>query len=548
VVACTSSGPAAGSGHPPAPIAVASGVELYPAPRPVLEACARAQQLTSRTVLCPSLLPRPMVSSTSEPGVAPQPVGAMTTDDPRLMPAGTGPGSVLLEVAYNAPFENDPAKDRPDRFLHFDLFVAGRCCGPPPDAVPAELGGWSGLLLRAGAGGAYFENHVRFFWTRNGVTYVATLHEFGAGTTALLGALIAGLRPASVLLRSTPSATATPSNAVPTGALSGVSGPVAVVGTESSVWVASIGDVASAYRAAAWPAGHTGPGLVRIDPRTLASRGSPIELAEADLRRMGLLPTDWRPSGLAVGFGRVWTAVQLYPAPARLYAFDPASGALVGATTLPPSVSREGGITSIAAGEHALWMTVYGPGEPRHRGEFGGVFGRGRALRIDPSTGRITADVAVGAGAVAGAIAGDAVWVANYLDDTVSRVDASTGRVVATIPVGAGPTAVAATPGGVWVTNSLDGTVMTIDPQNDRVSGITRVGSIPMGVAISDGVVWVTNYASDTVSLVNAASGRVVGTLRTGQGPLGIAATGERAWVADDLDAEVQAVRLPASA
>jgi YVTN family beta-propeller protein len=89
---------------------------------------------------------------------------------------------------------------------------------------------------------------------------------------------------------------------------------------------------------------------------------------------------------------------------------------------------------------------------------------------------------------------------------------------------------------------------MTIDPQNDRVSGITRVGSIPMGVAISDGVVWVTNYASDTVSLVNAASGRVVGTLRTGQGPLGIAATGERAWVADDLDAEVQAVRLPASA
>ncbi|HVH53857.1 MAG TPA: hypothetical protein VNA32_06960, partial [Actinomycetota bacterium] len=101
----------------------------------------------------------------------------------------------MLNFTYNAPYENDPTKNRPDRFLHFEVFIQGACCGPAPGAQPVVLGGKSGLLVRAGVAGAYFGNHVRFFWGQGGVDYVATLHEFGAGTTALLGALVSGLQP-----------------------------------------------------------------------------------------------------------------------------------------------------------------------------------------------------------------------------------------------------------------------------------------------------------------------------------------------------------------
>jgi YVTN family beta-propeller protein len=182
---------------------------------------------------------------------------------------------------------------------------------------------------------------------------------------------------------------------------------------------------------------------VRLDERTLRPQGSRIELAQHDLRQLGLFPTDWHPSGLASAFVRIWTAVQVYPTPSRLYAFDPGSGMLLKAVVLPGEVSKRGSITSISAGEDSLWLTLYGPAGLQHQGEYGGVFAPGSALRIDPSTGRVTERVTVGAGAVAAATVGDVVWVANYLDDTVSRIDASTRRVVGTIPVGGGPTAIA---------------------------------------------------------------------------------------------------------
>ena len=42
----------------------------------------------------------------------------------------------------------------------------------------------------------HYGNHVRFFWTERGVKSAVTLHNFGEGTTEVLGALVADLRPA----------------------------------------------------------------------------------------------------------------------------------------------------------------------------------------------------------------------------------------------------------------------------------------------------------------------------------------------------------------
>jgi YVTN family beta-propeller protein len=58
----------------------------------------------------------------------------------------------------------------------------------------------------------------------------------------------------------------------------------------------------------------------------------------------------------------------------------------------------------------------------------------------------------------------DAVWAANYRDDTVSRIDPPTDRVVAQIQEGVCPMGVSASADRVWVTNYLSDTVSVIDP------------------------------------------------------------------------------------
>jgi YVTN family beta-propeller protein len=523
------------SGLGPATTAVA-GVSLYPSPRIVYAACNRAQALTARIVLCPTRLPRPSLSSSSEPGLPPQPLGVVATDDPSLLPAGTGPGSVVLSFIYSAPYENDPSKNRPDRFLHFEVYVQGKCCGPPHAAEPAVLGGKKGLLVRAGGPGAYFYNHVRFFWNQDGVDYVATLHEFGAGTTALLGALVSGLEPVGPVAAPTRQM-ATPSKGDLTVPIPGMTGPVGVAVAGDTLWVASIGDAGAAYQTAAWPGRRTGPGLQRFDARTGRAEGRPIRLAGKELRRAGLIPrVDWRPSGLASGFGRVWTVVQVYPKGAWLFGLAGGTGQIISRFRMHVPLSRKGDVTSVAAVGPSLWVSLYGSVAPTHRGEFGGIFEPGSVWRIDPDTGAVVARIGVGAGVVSVAGTGNALWAANYRDDTVSRIDPSTNRVVATIPVGAGPTAIAATTGGVWVTNSLDGTVERIDPATNRVVARVAVGASPMGIAASPDRVWAADYLSDSVTVIDPRTNRAVATLPVGQGPIGIAEGAGQVWIANDLD------------
>ena len=78
---------------------------------------------------------------------------------------------------------------------------------------------------------------------------------------------------------------------------------------------------------------------------------------------------------------------------------------------------------------------------------------RGNSLAaVDPSTGRVVAEVPVGATPAAVAVGGGAVWVLNADDQTISRVDAET-KEVRTLAIGATPTDLAAGAGGVWVGN-----------------------------------------------------------------------------------------------
>ena len=80
-----------------------------------------------------------------------------------------------------------------------------------------------------------------------------------------------------------------------------------------------------------------------------------------------------------------------------------------------------------------------------------------------------TTTISVGQEPVGIASTGDAVWVANSGDGTVSRIDPETNEVVATIEVGGAPEEVAAHEFSVWVYDAESRKVVEIDPSSNEV-------------------------------------------------------------------------------
>ena len=170
----------------------------------------------------------------------------------------------------------------------------------------------------------------------------------------------------------------------------------------------------------------------------------------------------------------------------ELERIDLGTGTLAGTSTLPFAHHGEGRIevsaTDVAVGEGSVWVTgdVLNP----------------TLWRIDPERRRRTAAIALPFGPDAVAVAEGTVWVANQLDDSVTRVDARSGRVGRTIEVGHEPVALAASKGLVWVANRLDGTVSRIDAKTNRVTATVAVGDAAEDVAVGAGAVWVATGRS----------------------------------------------------
>jgi YVTN family beta-propeller protein len=152
---------------------------------------------------------------------------------------------------------------------------------------------------------------------------------------------------------------------------------------------------------------------------------------------------------------------------------------------------------------------------------------------LDPHSGKLVAQVGVGAGPSAVAAGYGSIWTANTDDNTVSQVDRSTHEVLHTIDVGVAPSAIAVGANAVWVVNTTSASVSRIDPASNRATTIP-VGNAPRGVVVSRGSVWVTNSGNGNVSRIDPNSNQVVQTIPVGDGPSGIAA-GRDIWVADSI-------------
>jgi YVTN family beta-propeller protein len=433
-------------------------------------------------MLCPRVLPRAVIGWPAQP---PPPLGSgFVRLNSRRPPVG-------VDIGYGAPWESGRQhiwRNRPCCFLHFVIQRGA----PPPGTRPAVLGGRRGRLLpasSAGYGGPYFGNHVRFFFREHGVRYVATLHSFGnRETTALLGRLIAELRPAAEL--HTPSPTRH-GRTVRIGSV----GPRAIAAAPGGLWVLTREQPVNP----ATPWSGTRAALLQLDSATGALR-TPTTIA-GGMR------------GLAVSESAVWVAAAQSNRGVILR-IDPKTKRVVARVhtgTWPAALAADTG---------GVWAVNTAP-----------FYKRGTLVRIERATNRVDGrPIPLGPAPSGVAVGGGAVWVADSIQGAVRRIDPLRRRTVAAIDVGSEPYEVVFAAGSVWVTNADDSTVSRIDPRTNRVTATIRVGRNPYGIAVRGRSLWVTNLGDSTVSQIDAVGGRVRRTIRTGGDPVGVAFAGDAVW------------------
>jgi YVTN family beta-propeller protein len=152
---------------------------------------------------------------------------------------------------------------------------------------------------------------------------------------------------------------------------------------------------------------------------------------------------------------------------------------------------------------------------------------------IDPDSGRITKQYAVGRGPGAVVVGGGSTWVANTLDGTITRVDRGRQQEVS-IDVGGAPHALAFGAGSLWVADGDARSVAQINPGANKVQQRIDVGNAPSAVAFAGGALWVASGvdgAIDRIELGGAPGRRPV---RLGSNPTAMAAGVGALWVASE--------------
>jgi DNA-binding SARP family transcriptional activator/ABC-type branched-subunit amino acid transport system substrate-binding protein/streptogramin lyase len=227
-----------------------------------------------------------------------------------------------------------------------------------------------------------------------------------------------------------------------------------------------------------------------------------------------------------------------------------------------------GGGLIVAAAAAAVAVTLTRSGE----GGVSSVVQGNSVAAVDPASGRVVAELPVGATPAVVAVGEGAVWVLNADDQTISRIDPRT-KEVRTLGIGATPTDLAAGAGSVWIGNGgrlaraqFAGTTATavtrLDPRTGAVratvalprAGRARSNVAQNHIAIAGGYVWA--IAPD-FSLVRIDPDRGEITEVSRDVPaIAVVADRGAVWVMDDrgtvarLDAEsarvTRRVRVPA--
>ena len=306
------------------------------------------------------------------------------------------------------------------------------------------------------------------------------------GAIAAVAAVVSG-GDSTITVRPNEVGVVDPSTNTVTDALRVGSSPRGVAVGEGAVWVANLDDKT----------------VSRIDPRTHAVR---------------TFATTATPTGIAAGLGAVWvahwrgTVERIAPRYERPSDTIRALGPSAVLRPITPFSAR----ATVTVGSGAVWAAYF----------------NSTVVRIDPRDDKPRASGYAGAQPSGIAVSNDAVWVANFGANTVSRLDPNNLKpeTSAPITVGKGPSAIAVGGGAVWVADRFSDLVSRIDPFTNTTTTV-RVGRRPDALAYGFGSVWVANGGSGTVTRIDPRTSSVVRTIKVGNSPSGIAVGEHRVWV-----------------
>jgi YVTN family beta-propeller protein len=179
-------------------------------------------------------------------------------------------------------------------------------------------------------------------------------------------------------------------------------------------------------------------------------------------------------SGLAAGFGSIWVP---NCGDKTLSRIDIKTNQVVATLPFGPAES-EGGI---ATSPDSVWMLTDK---------------KGVLSRIDPASGKVSAEIEVTPNSAACFYAEGAVWITTPEKNLLTRVDPKTNRVTNTIEVGPGPRFLTAGAGSIWTLNQGDGTVSRVDAKTSKLVANIEAGIPGSGgeIAFGAGHVWATVF------------------------------------------------------
>jgi serine/threonine-protein kinase len=265
----------------------------------------------------------------------------------------------------------------------------------------------------------------------------------------------------------------------------------------------------------------------------MTTAGGQLARIEVEAGRVEYEPAPFDLGGgtfpdLAGGTGSLWQT-HANPTVGGVDRIDPATMEGIERIALPSA-------NALAVGTDGVWVTT---------AQAEGSGQQDALARIDPGPDRLVgALVPLGPDLADVAVAPSAVWVVDRASDSVFRVDPSTMRVRARIAVGDAPAVVAVSPVAVWVANIGDRTLTRIDPVRDEAVGAPiTLGKELEDILAASGALWVAT-ADGTVTRLDVATGKLVGApIAVGRAPLTLAWDQDRVWVGSTSDRTVQAIR-----
>ena len=215
-----------------------------------------------------------------------------------------------------------------------------------------------------------------------------------------------------------------------------------------------------------WVGSIEGTSILRIGS-TGDAIGEPIEIGDT-------------PKSLAFGGGSVWAAAFNEPTIAEI---DPSTGEVVDTFTTKAKFPA----AIIWAGD-SLWIADVV---------------KEAVVRYTPSTGE---QQLIEVGDAPTAIAGteEALFVANFNDESITKIDVESGTVDGdAVTIGGKPGGIYSADGFVWITRAEDDFLFRLDPETMAPIGVpVSVGDNPQGVTFGHGAAWVANQGSNSVTRV----------------------------------------------